>query len=145
LAITIGAAAERPVVKFWHTQTLPGGQGTCGVCFTFDGTALTQELQDAAVTVRVMQEDGQDLGTSTFTLRRPLGGAMVNRFADGMLQLAKWPLGDDGMPSPLCSEMTQLIVEKLTGTLAGQPVDLVSTGQLEYIEPPRARVKVKSP
>ena len=135
---------DRGKVAFWQTNHLSGGTG--GVCiakFGFEGESLTRPLEGLALTIRVLNKSGVDLGLSKLVLTDQLGGPRAQRYAEGTLEgVHKWPGQDDGELSPLCYEGTTLVVESAIGKQAGKTVDLVRFGQLAFTEFQRVKVKV---
>lgn len=138
-------SAENAKVRFWQTDHLAGGQGTCVVRLGFDGTALKAPIEDLTLTIRVLDKNGVGLGTADLALLQPIGPPMASRYGEALFEgVPEWPLQDDGEPSPLCDEGTTLVVESAVGKQSGRVVDLVRFGQLEFTAFPRLNIKVKN-
>jgi hypothetical protein len=136
-------AAGSGRVQFWQTNRLAGGQGTCILRFGFQGSGLSQPIEKLTLVIRIVDRNGADLGTGNLVLDEPLGGSNAARYREGTFEgVTRWPLQDDGAPSPLCDDDTALIVESAAGRQAGKIVDLVRFGQLRFTAFPRIRVKV---
>jgi len=143
---TVPQAAETAnegKVTFWQSGYRAGGSGgACSARFEFFGGALTAEIADLTLGVRVFGSDGRDLGVHALSLGAPLGGGGAGQRAEKDFALDDWPHKSEGARSPLCGRGTRLVVESAVGRQGDKTVDLVRFGQLKFTEFQRMSVAV---